>query len=289
MPATFEFTLIDDGAGDFAARGWLDANSLFQQNLRAAGAIWGREIDADAVIAVQVNADNSVTSMSGGSLPGWTLGMANGYNVVEPSALSKIRTGSTPQSHDLLLQVNAAQCVAWYWLDPTPADRNDNNIPSGYTDLVSIVLHEIEHGLADSGYRSRSGPSYGTIPGSYESVFDSLTSVSVAGEPAGAPFFVGTSAMAAFGNQPVPLTYWGAASPEAGSDFYHLATCNNRFDTSIDRRLRYALMSDCQVPTDGTYNEVTPIDRALVRDVGYPVAIFQDAFELHNTDALTHP
>jgi hypothetical protein len=33
---SFNFTYIDDASGTFASRGWLDPNSLFQRNIRAA-------------------------------------------------------------------------------------------------------------------------------------------------------------------------------------------------------------------------------------------------------------
>ena len=32
---SFQFTYADDANGTFASRGWLDADSLFQQNIRA--------------------------------------------------------------------------------------------------------------------------------------------------------------------------------------------------------------------------------------------------------------
>ncbi len=191
----------------------------------------------------------------------------------------------------MILKANTAFVLANYWLDTTPADRNDNAIPTGRTDLVSVVLHELEHGLGVAGFRSRATDgTYGTFPSGYVNPFDVLTMLANPADPTSAPSFIGALTEAAYSGNPVPLAHWGASSPNVGSDFYHFAaTCTNRFDTSIDKRLRYALMSNCPVPTNGTYNIITPLDRAVLRDMGHPLVIFHDDFELQNTDAMTHP
>ncbi|WP_165371498.1 hypothetical protein [Pseudolysobacter antarcticus] len=289
----FTFSIKDDGAGDFNAQGWLATNSLFQQNLRAAAAIWAREFDIDGVtLRVLVQADNSVPRMSGGAYPGASLGTIAGLNEIEPSSRSKLRLGASPaRPYDLRISVNTAFVVANYWLDPTPLDRNDNAIASSKTDQVSIVLHEMEHGLGMDSYRSFAADStYGKFVLENINLLDVLTQLANPSDPTSAPYFIGVQTEAAFSGSQVPLAHWGPTSPNVGSDFTHFAaTCSNRFDTSIDKRLRYALMSNCPVPTDGTYNTITPLDRGVLRDIGYPLVIFHDNFELQNTDALTHP
>lgn len=285
----FTFSLTDDSAGDFAAQGWLAANSSFQQNLQAAAALWANEFDIDGVdLRVSVVADNTVARMSGGSFSGWNLGPSGSNTLLEPSPLSKMRTSASPTlPYDILILVNTAFVMNNYWIDPTPANRNDNAIPVGMTDLVSIVSHELEHGLGMEGWRSLANDgTFSTFPLGYVNPFDTLTSY----DTTNGPFFTGTGAKAAFSGNPVPLTYWLRGTPNVGSDFYHFgATCLRRDDTTLDRRLRFALMSDCPVPTNGTYNMITPLDRAVLRDLGYPLKIFQSDLELQNSEFYSGP
>ena len=76
---------------------------------------------------------------------------------------------------------------------------------------------------------------------------------------------------------------WGVGDPNIGGDWSHVgfASCLSREGTiAIDARLRYALMSSCPLPATG-YMSVEPLDRALLRDMGYPVApdLLRDGFE----------
>lgn len=69
----------------------------------------------------------------------------------------------------------------------------------------------------------------------------------------------------------MPLTRWGPTSPNLGSDFAHsgVTCCSRDGDTSVDPRLRYALMTTCPPPASG-YVSITPLDRAVLIDLGYP-------------------
>lgn len=189
-----------------------------------------------------------------------------------PGVLQKLAVGaSTAGVYDMVLSPNPAFVDANYWLDPTPDDRDDNPIPGGSNDLVSVVLHEIGHGFGFTSWRTRdSTADYGQYTGQVM-LFDSLTALANGGDPASLSLFTGTHAKAVFDGQPVPLTHWGPTSPNLGSDFDHFgATCSSREnDTSVDPRLRYALMTTCPLPASG-YVSITPLDRAVLIDLGYP-------------------
>ncbi len=276
--AYFVISYYDNAEGDFAARDWLDPNSLFQQNVRAAANLWLAEFPPATKLRLVMRVEasraeprfgaNAYYSGNAGTFTG-----PNGSNVVRvPGVLQKLADGaSTAGVYDMLLRPNPAFVDANYWLDPTPDDRDDNPIPAGRNDLVSVALHEIEHGFGFTSWRTRdTTANYGTYTGQV-TLFDSLTALANAGNPASASLFVGTHAKAAFDGQPVPLTQWGPASPNLRSDFDHFGTtCSDRDgDTSVDPRLRYALMTTCPMPASG-YVSITPLDRAVLIDLGYP-------------------
>ena len=66
LALSFNFSYIDDASGTFASRGWLDPNSLFQRNVRAAANLWGAHFDSDATIVVDVD-PHSYAARAGGT------------------------------------------------------------------------------------------------------------------------------------------------------------------------------------------------------------------------------
>jgi hypothetical protein len=194
-------------------------------------------------------------------------------NIFEPGPLSVINTGSNPGGPvDLFLNINSSFVQNNYWFDPTPDNRVDETPPSGRTDFVSIVLHEIGHGLGIAGTRIlNEGLNYGKFPG-YESVFDSLSFFGGDGnalDSFGNPnpmFFSGAHAMALFGAA-VPLSHVGPGHPLHSQDFYHFGTCG---DPLI---LTASLMNGCSVPVGADPRlEITALDKAVLQDIGYPIA-----------------
>ncbi len=271
---TFNFIYVDNVEGDFASRGWLDSNSSFQRNITAAAEIWGAIIESDATIDFQIEADRNVARTGGTFSNGRFLGFdEQGNQIFEPGPLSRILTGSNPGGPpDMFIRVNAAFVESNYWFDPTPTDRLDMTPPLGLTDFVSIVLHEMGHGFGIAGTRQfAAGPGYGTLPG-FANPFDDLSYFGGNGNPlapSGNPnpmFFEGATAAGVFGSD-APLSHVGPAHPLSSQDFYHLGTCG---DPAI---LTLSLMNGCSVPTDGTLMRITPIDRALLVDVGYPITM----------------
>jgi hypothetical protein len=108
---SFNITFVDDASGTFASRGWLDPNSLFQQNIRAAANLWGARINSNQTIIVRVDTHSFAARAGGTNSSGRLLYTHNGKNVWEPGPLSRVLTGSnagaTFYGYDILLGFDA--------------------------------------------------------------------------------------------------------------------------------------------------------------------------------------
>src|SRR5690242_13600634 len=104
---SFSFTYVDDANGTFAMRGWLDPNSLFQQNIRAAADLWAARINSNATIVVRIDTKSFAARAGGTNSSGRFLYTHNGKFVWEPGPLTRILTGSNPgqtfYGYDILL------------------------------------------------------------------------------------------------------------------------------------------------------------------------------------------
>ncbi len=271
---TFDVSFLDNGTGDFASRGWLDSASPFQQNIQAGLDIWGKTLASTATLTLRVSADNSVARAGGTFSNSRFLGFhSSGNAIFEPAPLSVVNTGSNSNGPiDMFILFNSAYVEANYWFDPTPGDRNDEIVPDGKTDFVSIVLHETMHALGVAGPRNPvDGLDYGTFPG-FMNPFDVLSFFGGDGNPLDAEgnpnpmFFSGLNASEIFGG-PVPLSHVGPDDTLHSQDFYHLGTCG---DPLI---LTTSLMNGCAVPVGSQPRlQITELDKAVMADLGFELA-----------------
>ena len=273
---TFKFLYFDNAEGDFATRGWLSSSSLFQRNLAAVGDMFCQYLDSINVeLITHVMADRSIARAGGTFQLGSVRGESNrtGLIVYEPSSLTKLKTGENPFfSHEILLFFNVPYVQENYWLDPTPNNRSDNVIPSTKVDFLSIVLHEIGHGLGYAGSINRSpGANYGKYT-DYMTVFDDLSFFGGDGNALDAAtgnpnpmYFDGPISKQVYG-QKVQLTNLATNDVLSSQNFYHLGDC------SSPKILEDSLMSGCYVPLGPEYLEITCADMALLADLGYSMS-----------------
>jgi hypothetical protein len=271
---SFEFTYVDDAQGTLASRGWLNPDSLFQRNIRAAADSFGQLIDADTTFVLVVDTVSYAARAGGQFTFGRLLGTdGDGHQIWEHGPLTRILTGDNPGENffgfDIRLGFDIPYLEANYWLDPEPETRTAAVAPDR-GDFVSVAMHELGHGFGIAGNRDHQpGPNYGGFTGSTISVWDTLTYFGGNGAPTEADgdpnpmFFSGAAAAEEFGGD-VPITHVPQNDPHAGGNFYHLGTCND------SPMLTGALMNGCTIP-DGERLFITPLDRAILADLGYPL------------------
>lgn len=285
----FEFTYQDDSAGTLAAAGWMDSQSLFQRNLRAAGKLWGARIGSDATIRVLVTTD-AARPVAGGTFSNGRRLSATGVEpaVFEPGPLSRINTGANPgyagSGYDLKLLFNPNGTQ--YWMDPAPETRLTDK-PANTGDYIWVMLHEIGHGLGMAGARERqAGHSNYGLPSTHMSVFDNLTKFLGNGLARSASgtlnpmVFTGPISTAVYGKQ-VDVPSVEPSESIASQNFYHLGSC------ASDLILRQTLMNGCSTPA-GARNFITDIDLAVFKDMGYPI-VRQDAHFADSDGVLRAP
>jgi hypothetical protein len=265
----FTFTYVDDEIGTFASRGWLDSDSLFQQDIRAAANLWGAHIASNANILVRVDT-HSYAARAGGTNSSGRLLYTNsaGKKVWEPGPLTRVLTGSNPgqtfYGYDILLGFDAEFVQNSYWFDPQPALRN-TAVPSNRGDFMSVVMHELGHGLGMAGYRDFAT---GQFPGDDEMLFDDRSYFggngnAIAPDGSRNPMFLsGTHGASLYGGA-LHLTNKPPQDPNYGQNYFHLSSCDGD-------GLGATLMNGCVLP-NGTRMDITPFDAAVFADLGYPM------------------
>ncbi len=268
---TFAIEFVDNVEEDFGTRGWLEPTSLFQRNIAAAAAEWGSRLTSNEVMMLRVRADRSLARTGGTFSNGLTIGMIGQRDLVEPGPLSLTRTGKNPGTaffgFDIVVGINAQFVDDFYWIDPQPEQRT-TPVQSDRGDFISIIMHELGHGLGMAGVRSFVfDASYGGLPADFLLLFDSMSSFGGDGfveDSKGDPnpmSFTGVTSSAIFGG-PVPLSNVGRFDFLFSQNFYHLGTC---FDPAI---LTGSLMNGCSIP-NGVRLPISDLDLAVYADLGY--------------------
>jgi hypothetical protein len=268
---SFSFTYVDDANATFGSRGWLDPNSLFQRDIRAAANLWGARFASDKTIIVRVDTHSYAARAGGTNSSGRFLYTnAAGKNVWEPGPLTRVLTGSNPgqtfYGYDILLGFDASFVENNYWFDLQPDLRSDP-VPANKGDFISVVTHEFGHGFGMTGYRDF--PT-GQILGSDAMLFDDHSYFGGNGNPIATDgsrnpmFFRGNVAASLYGGD-LHLTNKPPGDPNYGQNYFHLSSCSGSGDG-----LGSTLMNGCVLP-NGTRMEITPFDAAVFADLGYPL------------------
>jgi hypothetical protein len=274
LALTFEFSYIDDANGTFASRGWLDFDSLFQRDIRAAANLWAARIDSDETIVVDID-PYSFSARAGGtnSLGRYLYTNDDGKEVWEFGPLTRILTGSNPGEtffgYDILLGFDAEFVEDYYWFDPQPELRT-TPVPGDKGDFVSVVMHELGHGWGYTGFRDF--PT-GQILGTTATQLDDKSYFGGDGEPVAQDgsrnpmFFRGDYAASLYGSD-LHLTHKPPGDPLHGQNYFHLSACESGSPDGLEG----TLMNGCVLP-NGERLEITPFDSAVLADLGYPIIV----------------
>jgi hypothetical protein len=267
---SFTFTYEDPG-NIFGSRGWLDPNSLFQRNIRAAANLWAAHFTSNATIVIKVD-NHSYAARAGGTSSNGRLLYTNaaGKKVWEPGPLTRVLTGSNPGQtawgFDILLGFDANFVQNNYWFDPQP-DLRTTAVPSNKGDFISVVMHELGHGFGMTGYRNFDT---GLISGPDTTLFEDKSYFGGNGAAIGGGgvrnpmFFRGDLGKGVYGSD-LHLVNVRSTDVNFSQNYFHLSSCG-----SADDGLRGTLMNGCVLP-NGARLDITAFDAAVYGDLGYPL------------------
>lgn len=143
----------------------------------AAANLWGSYIQGLGNISIQVNFASlgSGVLANAGSTTTQFQGTQGGVNIFQQGATYEILTGTDPNGSTSDITVNVStNFLSQFFFDPSFT----NTVPSGSTDFMSVILHELGHAFCFNGFRTSTGslPSNGS--GLYGSPYDLNVSVS---------------------------------------------------------------------------------------------------------------
>lgn len=283
-------------AGSAAILG-VDERAAITSHVQAAGAFWVRELELAGArsIEVEIGLDDTRPTANGGSVTSVFVGVAGGRDVFEQGMAGELRTGLDPNAAavDVRITFNTNYLRNELWFDPNPSVRN-LPVPSNRTDAMSVILHEFGHALAYNGFAN---PASGQPPATFWSPFDQWM---LPGNPV---LFSGPRVLINFGSAPEltrnNIFHW-ANSPTikpaasilpiqigyAGNPLPNIVSCDiASMDAAQIERLPGAVQAlidelmNGVVYVRGNRYAISPLDRALLDDVGLPRPIFRDGFE----------
>ena len=275
--ATFSITYIAAGGKDL----WDENCTAFPEEAKAAfnaaAAIWGNILQSSVPITINACwaslSSTSTLGYSGGGVSYRNFTGAPRANTWYRASLANALAGSDRDATKFDMHITYNSNFSWYY-------GTDGMPPSTQHDLMSVVLHEIGHGLNFSGSMTYSGGTgswgYST---SYPDIYDtfikdgsgnSLIETMVYGNPSAALgtaltggdiWFHGSNAMAANGGQRVKM--YAPATWSGGSSYSHMdyATFNN----TANQLMVYAISAGEAIHDPG------PVATGLLKDLGWPV------------------
>ena len=232
-----------------------DQFNLIKLDLAFALSQWTAHVSGNANLKISISLSTvagSGTLAEAGTSTVSTIGRAaDGNTLVMAGAMKALLQGGSSDPSDIDVGITSFG-LSRAWFDPNPTSLSAK-VPSGQPDMVSILSHEIGHGLGIIGYRDWDT---GIVAGRLETTFDQyVTTVS------GKFFFSGPNAVAAYGGL-VPL---------AAGDLYHVGVYNSAILSSgaYDKVLQSDLMNPFS--SNGTRTGVSALDLALLEDSGLVV------------------
>lgn len=213
-------------------------------------------------VDLTIDITTSVPRAAGTSDSSTYLQTVNGVDVYEQSVATQVRTGIDPNgsASDATIYISPDYMTNELWFDPSPTARSAP-VPSNRTDADSVFIHEFGHIFGFNGWKSGTD---GTSPGNYESTFDRYETFDGTNL-----WFNGPAAMKLYGG-PVPITY---------GDNFHVGNAASRPGSDLISDLMNGV-----VFYRGTRYDISPLDLAIMKDVGLPVQLPGDV----NSDGIVN-
>lgn len=224
-------------------------------DLSYAAADWSQYITGSGtlVIALQFAALGSGVLANGGATVDISEGQTlDGRTLLTPSSIYELTTGQHVQGYttDITVTVSTEYLDELY-IDPDPAAGD--TVPAGEYDALSLLRHEIAHGLGFGGVTNSAGSL-----GAEETLWDHYLQKNADGSAD----FIGPNAEAVYGG-PVPIT-----TLDNGEAYSHVGN-------SADGPLGQDLMNGIGMQPGRTY-DISSVDLAMLKDVGVPVTTYPD-------------
>lgn len=276
--ASFSITYVPDGGTD----PWGELCYTFPEDAKAAfnaaADIWANTVSSGVPITINAcwaDLGSSTTlGYSGGGHLEIDFTGAPRANTWYAVSLANALHGSDIEPGAFDMHITYNRNFTWYY-------GTDGNTPTGQYDLMTVVLHEIAHGLNFSGSMQYSGNSgswgYGT---GYPNIYDvfmrngsgtELINTGVYPNPSTALgsvltsndiWFHGSAALAANGGQRVKMYAPGTWS--AGSSYSHLDYTT--FNNTSNQLMVYAISDGESIHDPGV------VTRGLLQDLGWTVS-----------------
>ncbi len=276
LTATFSISYIADGGFDL----WGEPCYSFPENAKsafqAAAAIWGSYLDSSVPITIRacwadLGSSTTLGYAGGGPLHRNFSGapIADTFYI---GALANAMAGVDLDSSSADMHITYNGNASWYY-------GTDGNTPAGQIDLMSVVLHEIAHGLNFTGsMRVVSGSGswgYSGFPVIYDTFMrnqdgQALINTALYPNPSSAladvltstnVWFHGPFAMAANGGTRVKM--YAPSTWVSGSSYSHLDY--DTFRNTVNRLMVYAISSGTATHNPG------PVTLGLLKDLGWSV------------------
>jgi hypothetical protein len=277
--ATFSITYIPNGGADL----WGEPCFTFPESAKAAfnaaASVWGAQVKSSVPITIEACWANLLSDTTLGYSGGGTLHRnftnAPRANTWYSSSLANSFAGYdlNPSNADMHITYN--QNFTWYL-------GTDGNTPGGQYDFMSVVLHEICHGLNFSGSMTYSGGlgswGYGTgYPNIYDtfmkdgsgnllintSVYPNSSTALGSALTSNNVWFQGSFAMSANGGSSVKI--YAPITWDGGSSYSHLDYA--AFSGTVNRLMVYAISSGVSTHDPG------PVAKGLLQDLGWSVSV----------------
>jgi hypothetical protein len=276
--SSFEVAYVPDGDSDPWGQVCVEFPAAAKTAFDAAVVIWTDIVSSPVPITISAGwadlGSSSTLGYSGGGTLHRDFSGAPLGSTYYGAALANSLAGRDLERSSVDMHITYNKNFAWYY-------GTDGNTPSGQYDLMSVVLHEIAHGLNFSGSMSYSsgvgsygyGTSYpnvydrltrdgsgialtatGTYPNPSTALGSALTSASV--------WFHGPNAMAANGGQRVKL--YAPSTWNGGSSYSHLDYLT--FAGTANRLMVYAITAATSTHDPG------PVSEGLFEDLGWIIA-----------------